>query len=166
MEKETILGTLIRQLELSGFQELARVSGVPLRTLVRYDQQLAKEGRKTISSWKAENIIKLANTLNKTPGEFLDWLLGKERYNGLLVSPVDQTIQGVPIGDHLVYEELLNALLINSNLGYVPTTKDIEEILKKWKKIPKSTLKEIRKNYMNSVIYSLAQSQLKPTNTK
>ena len=61
MEKETILGTLIRQLELSGFQELARVSGVPLRTLVRYDQQLAKEGRKTISSWKAENIIKLAN---------------------------------------------------------------------------------------------------------
>ena len=166
MEKETILGTLIRQLELSGFQELARVSGVPLRTLVRYDQQLAKEGRKTISSWKAENIIKLANTLNKTRGEFLDWLLGKERYNGLLVSPVDQTIQGVPISDHLVYEELLTALLINSNLGYVPTTKDIEEILKKWEKIPKSTLKEIRKNYMNSVIYSLAQSQLKPTNTK
>ena len=166
MEKETILGTLIRQLELSGFQELARVSGVPLRTLVRYDQQLAKEGRKTISSWKAENIIKLANTLNKTPGEFLDWLLGKERYNGLLVSTVDQTIQGVPISDHLVYEELLTALLINSNLGYVPTTKDIEEILKKWEKIPKSTLKEIRKNYMNSVIYSLAQSQLKPTNTK
>lgn len=71
----------------------------------------------------------------------------KERYNGLLVSPVDQTIQGVPIGDHLVYEELLNALLINSNLGYVPTTKDIEEILKNGKKFLNPLLKKYEKLY-------------------
>ncbi len=162
LSKKTKLEELAKSQGLSSTKQLADATNIPQGTLGRYNANLRKNGPKSIYQATIENIVKLAEFAHQTPGELLDWLLNVERDNDLVVDRENQTIQGVPIENHLVFEELLDALLANGNMGYIPTPEDINKILVEWSDIPKATLNKIRKNYIDSVKYELAKSQIKP----
>lgn len=143
----------LMEMQHTSWAELGRATKISPNTL-------RDTNGRDISTWKVVIVNEVAKYFNQNPGDFLNYLQGHSRINGIDINEIEQSIQGVKISNKMQFNLMINVIENNLNLGYLPTKEDIEYLLDNWEKIDKADVDKVHQKFLDQCKLQLAQINL------